>query len=173
MILSGKEIKKELGKNIFIEPFNSGQLGSNSYNLRLHNELLIYDQKMLDMKEPAKTKRIMIPEAGFVLMPGELYLGRTVEYTESTKYAPFLEGRSSTARLGLFVHITASFGNVGSSGCWTLELTVVKPLKIYSGVEVCQIYYQTVQGEAINGHSHYHASRDINPSFLYKEFEKK
>jgi dCTP deaminase len=51
MILSGKEIKNKLGKEIIIEPFNEKQLNPNSYNLRLHNELLVYDEEILDMKK--------------------------------------------------------------------------------------------------------------------------
>ncbi|HOA32113.1 MAG TPA: dCTP deaminase, partial [Clostridia bacterium] len=43
MILSGKEIEKRIGKDIVIEPFNKKQLNPNSYNLRLHNELLVYE----------------------------------------------------------------------------------------------------------------------------------
>ena len=54
MILSGNEIKRRMGKDIFIEPFNQQQLGPNSYNLRLHNELLVYDESLLDMKKEHK-----------------------------------------------------------------------------------------------------------------------
>ena len=51
MILSGKEIEKKIGKEIFIEPYNSNQLNPNSYNLTLHNELLTYSSPNLDMKK--------------------------------------------------------------------------------------------------------------------------
>ena len=173
MVLSGKEIKKRLGKDIFIEPFNEKQLGSNSYNLTLHNELLVYKDSVLDMKKKAETETIVIPKEGLVLQPCQLYLGRTVEYTSSEGLVPFLEGRSSTARLGLFVHISAGFGNIGSSGCWTLEFMCVKPLRIYAGVEICQIYYQMVHGEIGPSKSHYHGNRGIKPSLLYKELEEK
>lgn len=92
MILSGKEIKNKLGKEIKIEPYNEKQLNPNSYNLRLHNELLIYDETILDMKKENKVKKIIIPEEGLVLEVGKLYLGRTLEYTETDKYVPMLEG---------------------------------------------------------------------------------
>ena len=39
MILSGLEIKKRLGSDIHIDPFNENQLNPNSYNLKLHNEV--------------------------------------------------------------------------------------------------------------------------------------
>ena len=42
MILSGKEIQRRLGTEINIVPFNESLLNPNSYNLRLHNELLVY-----------------------------------------------------------------------------------------------------------------------------------
>tara|TARA_B100000073_G_C23657771_1_gene543221 strand:+ start:596 stop:757 length:162 start_codon:yes stop_codon:yes gene_type:complete len=51
MILSGKEITKELNKNIFIEPFDENKINPNSYNLSLHNELMVYSNDNLDMKK--------------------------------------------------------------------------------------------------------------------------
>ena len=116
MILSGKEIKKRLGKEIIIEPFNERQLNPNSYNLRLYNELLVYENHLLDMKKENKAKKIIIPKDGLILEPGKLYLGWTVEYTKTDKLVPMLEGRSSIGRLGLFIHVTAGFGDVGFSG---------------------------------------------------------
>ena len=51
MILSGKEILKRKNQDIIIEPFNENQINPNSYNLRLHNELMVYENSPLDMKE--------------------------------------------------------------------------------------------------------------------------
>ena len=107
MILSGKEIAKQLNKSIFIEPFDEKQLNPNSYNLKLHNELLVYSQNQLDMKMPNATDKIIIPESGQLLEPNKLYLGRTKEYTKTDNYVPMLEGRSSIGRLGMFIHVTA------------------------------------------------------------------
>jgi deoxycytidine triphosphate deaminase len=172
MILSGKEIKNKIGKEIKIEPYNEKQLNPNSYNLRLHNELLIYDEEILDMKKPNKVKRIVIPEEGLVLEPGKLYLGRTLEYTETDKYVPMLEGRSSIGRLGLFIHVTAGFGDVGFKGYWTLEIFCVQPIRIYSGVELCQIYYHSVEGDYDKYTSgKYQNNEGVQPSLLYKDFQ--
>lgn len=172
MILSGKEIKNKIGKEIKIEPYNENQLNPNSYNLRLHNELLIYDEEVLDMKKLNKVKRIIIPEEGLVLEPGKLYLGRTLEYTETDKYVPMLEGRSSIGRLGLFIHVTAGFGDVGFKGYWTLEIFCVQPIRIYSGVELCQIYYHTVEGDYDKYTSgKYQNNEGVQPSLLYKDFQ--
>ena len=128
MILSGLEIEKNLGKNIIIEPFNINQLNSNSYNVKLHNKLLIYKENLLDMKKPNETKEIIISEEGFKLEPNQLYLGRTLEYTSTKKFVPMIEGRSSIGRLGIFIHITAGFGDVGFSGYWTLEIFCIKSI---------------------------------------------
>lgn len=173
MILSGKKIKEELGKEIKIEPFNETQLNPNSYNLKLHNELLVYDEEVLDMKKENKASKIIIPEEGLVLEPRKLYLGRTVEYTETNKYVPMLEGRSSVGRLGLFIHVTAGFGDVGFKGYWTLEIFCVQPIRIYKGVELCQIYYHDIDGDYDKYSSgKYQNNKGIQPSLLYKDFEK-
>ena len=50
MILSGLEIAERMGKDIHIDPYHKDQLNPNSYNLRLHDELLVYDRAVLDMK---------------------------------------------------------------------------------------------------------------------------
>ncbi|HHT37737.1 MAG: dCTP deaminase [Candidatus Wallacebacter cryptica] len=173
MILSGKEIYQNLNKKIFIEPFNESQLNPNSYNLRLHNQLLVYDEPVLDMKKPNKTKLLTIPEEGLVLEPNRLYLGRTVEYTRTEGFVPMLEGRSSIGRLGLVVHVTAGFGDVGFSGYWTLEMFCIKPIRIYAGVEICQIYYHTICGDYEPYSSGKYQNNDgIQPSLLYRDFEK-
>ncbi len=172
MILSGKEIKRRLGSDILIEPFNEKQLGPNSYNLRLHNELLVYEDSVLDMKKKNEVRKIEIPKEGMLLQPGVLYLGRTIEYTKTLACVPMLEGRSSVGRLGLFIHITAGFGDVGFSGFWTLEMFCVQPIKIYPEVELCQIFYHTIEGDYIHYASNkYQDNRGVQPSLMYKDFE--
>lgn len=172
MILSGKEIRERLGKDIFIEPYNDKQLNPNSYNLRLHNELLVYENNLLDMKKENRAKSLIIPDEGLILEPGTLYLGRTVEHTRTENFVPMLEGRSSIGRLGLFIHVTAGFGDVGFSGFWTLEIFCVQPVKVYSNVEICQIYYHTIEGEYDKYKSgKYQNNNGIQPSLLYKDFE--
>jgi dCTP deaminase len=174
MILSGSEIKARLGGDIRIEPFIEDQLNPNSYNLRLHDELLVYEEIVLDMKRANRFRRITIPPEGLVLEPNQMYLGRTVEYTETRNLVPMLEGRSSIGRLGMFVHITAGFGDVGFCGFWTLEMLAVQPVRIYAGVQVCQIFYHTVAGaitEYVAGK--YQRNSDIQPSLLYRELSRR
>ena len=170
MILSGSEIKAQLGSNIQIEPFCDDQLNPNSYNLTLHDELLVYEEIILDMKRPNRFRRLTIPEEGLVLQPNQLYLGRTIEHTETHNLVPMLEGRSSIGRLGLFVHVTAGFGDVGFSGYWTLEMFAVQPVRIYPGVQVCEIFYHTLEGAVTEYQSgKYQNNTDIQPSLLFRE----
>jgi len=173
VILSGLEIKKQIGSNIIIDPYDEKNVNPNSYNLTLHNELMVYDEDVLDMKKPNKTSKVLIPPEGLVLETHKLYLGRTIEYTETHDLVPMLEGRSSIGRLGLFVHITAGFGDVGFCGYWTLEIFAVQPIRIYPGVEICQVFYHTIDGDYENYNSgKYQKNRGIQPSLMYKDFEK-
>ena len=172
MILSGKEIESRIGDEIVIEPFDSKRINPNSYNLSLHNELLVYRQSPLDMKRNNEVEKLTIPDNGLVLETNRLYLGRTIEYTETKNLVPMLEGRSSIGRLGLFVHVTAGFGDVGFKGFWTLEIFCIQPIKIYPNVEICQVYYHTIEGDYENYSSDkYQNNRDIQSSLLFKDFK--
>jgi dCTP deaminase len=170
MILSGNEIRKRLGGDIVIDPFDEANLNPNSYNLALHRELMIYEEVVLDMRSPSRVRRIAIPDEGLVIQPQQLYLGRTVERTETHNLVPQIEGRSSVGRLGLVVHVTAGFGDAGFRGYWTLEMFSVQPVRVYPGVPICQIFYHEITGEVTEYSSDkYQNNRDIQPSFLFKE----
>jgi dCTP deaminase len=172
MILSGREIRRRLGRDIVIDPFDDERLNPNSYNLSLHNELMVYEEVVLDMRRSNRVRRIEIPPEGLVLGPKQLYLGRTAERTETHGLVPMIEGRSSVGRLGLFVHVTAGFGDVGFCGYWTLEMFAVQPVRIYPGVPICQIFYHEIAGEydAYDSDKYQH-NRDIQPSMFFKELD--
>jgi dCTP deaminase len=172
MVLSGREIKRNLGERIVIDPFEASQLNPNSYNLRLHDELRVYEHRELDMRTENTSRELSIPDDGLLLEPHRLYLGRTVEYTATDGFVPMLEGRSSVGRLGLFVHITAGFGDVGFRGYWTLEMFCVQPIRIYAGVEICQVFYHTIEGDFDPYRSgKYQNNTGIQHSLLFKDFE--
>lgn len=170
MILSSGSIIREfkLG-NIKIDPFDSNNLNPNSYNLTLHNELIIYDEAALDPKRENKTKKFIIPEVGITIFPGKLYLGRTIEYTETRNYVPGIEGRSSFARLGLTVHASAGFGDVGFCGTWTLEISCVLPIVLYPGLKICQIFYHEITKGYNEYCGKYQGQIEAGPSKIHKE----
>jgi len=170
MILSGHEIRRRLDSDIVIDPFDEANLNPNSYNLTLHDEVMTYEEVVLDMRRPNRVRRIAIPPEGLVLNPEQLYLGRTVERTATHGLVPMIEGRSSVGRLGLFVHVTAGFGDVGFCGYWTLEMFAVQPVRIYPGVPICQIFYHEITGDITEYQSDkYQNNCDIQPSLLFKE----
>lgn len=170
MILSGHEIRRHLGTNIVIDPFDEAKLNPNSYNLTLHNELITYEELVLDFRKANRVRRLTIPPEGLVLTPNQLYLARTVERTETRGLVPMIEGRSSIGRLGLFVHVTAGFGDVGFCGYWTLEMFAVQPVRIYANVSICQIFYHQLAGEyEAYSSDKYQNNQDIQPSLLFKE----
>lgn len=171
-ILTGSEIKNRLGKDIIIEPYNEDQLNPNSYNLRLDNKLYVYKNKIIDAKKVNEYEEIIIPENGYLLKPDVVYLGKTVEYTETNNLVPLLDGRSSTGRLGLTASVDAGFGDVGFKGNWTLELSVVQPLIIYPYIKICQISYNTITGSPdITYNGKYQNSKEILPSKIYEDFK--
>ena len=170
MILSGQEIRARIGGDVKIDPFNPAALNPNSYNLTLHDELMVYEEVVLDMAKANRVRRIELPEGGLVLNPNQLYLARTCERTVTHNLVPQIEGRSSIGRLGLFVHVTAGFGDVGFAGYWTLEMFAVQPVRIYPGVPICQIFYHQIVGEITEYDSDkYQHNHDIQPSLMFKE----
>lgn len=148
MILSDLAILEEIERgSIVIEPFDRKYLGSNSYDVHLGKNLAVYDDQLLDAKKHNKITHFEIPEDGYVLQPGTLYLGVTMEYTETHNHVPFLEGKSSTGRLGIDIHATAGKGDVGFCNTWTLEISCVHPVRIYAGMPIGQLIYFPVDGE--------------------------
>ncbi len=148
MILSDKRILEEIDKGtILIEPYRPECLGTNSYDVHLGKYLATYDNRVLDARKHNKIQYFEIPLDGFVLQPNTLYLGVTEEYTETHAHVPFLEGKSSTGRLGIDIHATAGKGDVGFCNTWTLEISCAQPVRIYRGMPIGQLIYFQVEGE--------------------------
>ncbi len=148
MILSDKKIIEEIQKKtIVIIPFDKKNMGGNSYDVHLSENFATYINKTLDAKKHNKIKHFKIPKTGYVLKPGKLYLGATLEYTETHKHVPFLEGKSSTGRLGIDIHATAGKGDVGFCGYWTLEISTSIPVRIYPNMPIGQLIYYKVEGK--------------------------
>lgn len=195
MMLGGQTILEEIKKgNIVIEPFDEKLINPNSYNLRLGANFTVYQEeeleieceiykgvpvhhivntpKMLDMRTENKAQTFNIPfGSGLLIEPGRVYLGHTMERTKTDKYAPILEGRSSVGRLGLNVHVTAGFGDVGFDGTWTLELVSTQSIIIYPGTPICQISYYEVTDNSIQYNSKYSGQINATASKLHLDFK--
>lgn len=166
MILSDSAILRAISDElIHIQPFYSGDLGGNSYDVHLARRLLVYrralawlntdglvhpahpDDDPLDCRVEEETREILIPEEGYVLAPNILYLAVTTEYTETHAHVPYLDGKSSIGRLGIFIHTTAGRGDVGFCGHWTMEISVIHPVRVYAGMPIGQLTFHNVEGD--------------------------
>jgi dCTP deaminase len=148
MILSDRRIREAIDRGaIVIRPYRPDCLGSNSYDVHLGPYLATYRDGALDAKRASAIDEFRIPDRGFVLVPGQLYLGVTEEYTETHEHVPFLEGKSSVGRLGIDIHSTAGKGDIGFCNYWTLEMSVKLPVRVYRGMPIGQLIYFEVSGE--------------------------
>ena len=151
MVLSDTAILEAIhAGQIVIDPFDIDCLGSNSYDVHLSKYLAVYNDEILDAARHNSIRYFDIPPEGFVMLPGRFYLGSTLEYTETHGMYPELNGKSSTGRLGISIHLTAGNGDVGYSNYWTLEFSVMQPVRVYAGMPIGQILYHTVLGKVQN-----------------------
>ena len=177
MILSDTRIREEMrAGRIVIRPYRPSCLGTNSYDVHLGLWLATYRAGALDARRPNPVREFRIPPDGYVLVPGQLYLGVTEEYTETHGFVPFLEGKSSVGRLGIDIHSTAGKGDEGFCNHWTLEMSVKLPVRIYRGMPVGQLIYFDVSGPIRHSYSekrsakYRRVSSHPTPSRMYLNF---
>jgi len=174
MILTGPEIEREWkAGRIDIRPFCPSQVSPNSYDFRLGQELKVYRNYILDAKVPNETESIRMDDSGYTLLPGRIYLGHTEEMMGSDHYVPIIRGRSSTARLGLFIHVTADLIDVGSHNQWTLQMHAVQPVTVYPGMRIGQVTFWTIQGDIVLYNGKYQGSLGACESLVHLDFEEK
>lgn len=125
-------------------------LMNNLDSLKSINAVKAAQLEPLDAKNENEVISFTIPDEGYVLHPGVLYLGRTNEFTGTDRFIPMINGRSSGGRLGISIHVCAGFGDVGFHGTWTLEITAVEPVRIYPNQELAQISFHTPYGKIAN-----------------------
>jgi len=168
MILGSTTIAQEVGsKRIHIKPFSLKYLGPNSYDVHLAPKLLKLltnaSQDGIHYNDPRKAPRMQefnIPEQGFLIIPGELYLGSTVQEAGSDHYVPMYDGRSTMARWGVFSHVSAGFGDVGFKSTWTLEITAIRPFLLLPNMKIGQVFFHTVSDtDDLYGASHNYANQ--------------
>jgi len=172
VILTGNEIEEEcaLGR-IVIDPFDTSHVNPNSYNFCLGETLRVYTSFPLDPKTVNAYSEVHIGPEGFVLQPNRLYLGSTIEVMGSAYYAPTFAARSSVARLGLFINLSASLGDIGFIGQWTLQLFTIHPLRVYAGMRIGQIMWWKPQGQIRLYNGKYQSSKGPQSTLIYKDFE--
>jgi dCTP deaminase len=173
MILTGPEIHRQVEAGaILIDPFEPEQIRPNSYDFRLGSSLVEYRDEILDARVDNPTLWGEIPLQGTVLQPRRIYLGHSVETIGSTRFVPIIRARSSVARLGLFIHVTADLIDIGYIGQWTLQLHAVQPLRIYPGMLVGQVTFWQVKGAVKLYEGKYQGGSGPQASKAYADFER-
>lgn len=168
MILTGREIARQVQHGrITIEPFNENQLNPNSYDFLLGDTLLVYNEEVLDPKIDNRHELINIGPHGLVLEPGRVYLGHTIEVMGSDSFVPIIKGKSSTARLGLFIHMTADLIDLGSINQWTLQLHAVEPIRVYPEMRIGQVTFWEPLGDITLYSGKYQGTRGPVASRFY------
>lgn len=163
MILSDRDIKKyiKLGK-IKINPklnFRE-QLGPCSLDLHLGNIFKTFKPSRypyLDLKRKIDFENFMEEvkvedDAPFILQPGAFVLTTTKEeFSLSNDLLARLDGRSSLARLGVVVHLTAARFDPGWKGKAVMELGNLGPMPVvlYAGAtRICALTFETISSPA-------------------------
>lgn len=158
MILTGPAIKSAVRRGqVVLDPFDESSLNPNSYNFHLSETILT--------GRGQRWHKMTLPNSGYLLTPHKVYLGTTLEHIGSSHFVMLLLGRSSLGRLGLFLNITADLGHLGSSSRWTLELTVVQPLRIYPCMPIGQVsFWLTDHGSPQHYRGRYHNDTEPVPN---------
>jgi dCTP deaminase len=112
--------------------------------------------------QPEKTlalisDQIKIPADGYLLKPHFLVLAWTKEYVSLISHhrvAARVEGKSSLARLGLGVHVTAPTIHAGFDGHIRLEMMNhgKLPIRLRTGMRICQLIFEQTLGTPEKGY---------------------
>ncbi len=176
MILSDSSIKELIKKKeLIIEPFEEENIQASSIDLRLGDEVIIYEDDFIDIKrEDVKVRKIKVDDS-FVIEPKAFVLATTIEYIKLPNYiTAFVEGRSSLGRLGLFIE-NAGWVDAGFEGQITLELynSNSSPIKLYPNMRICQIVLAKLDKPAQNPYrGKYQGQKGVVGSRIYKDFQK-
>ncbi len=172
MILTGNKIFEEVqsGK-IDINPFTLDRVTTNSYDLILGKTIVRYLTEVIDPRLETPYQEIIIPDEGFLLNKGDFVLGHSEEVIGSDYYVPIIHGKSGTARMGLFVHVTADLIDIGSHGVTTFQLYATLPVRIFAGMSIAQVSFWKPYGDIELYNGKYQGSKGPRPSMTHKDFK--
>lgn len=185
-ILVDREIREEIASGkLIIEPYEDRLIQPNSYDVRLADRFS-WHEKGDAVIDPYASETILAGVVekrmdSVVLQPYEFILGATLEAVcLPDDIVGQLTGKSSLARLGVMVHVTAGFIDAGFShppAQITLEILNVgnRPVRLHAGMSIgqmvftrtafCDMPYHRKPGAKYNGqaaaaHSKYY----LNPA---------
>lgn len=206
MILPDHAIRQAVAEGLIrIEPFDDQLVNPASYDLTLGAEVRIYKDwcvpvpivvnnvasvpeiedgryfrpldQVLNTRQPPETEAFQMHESkGWVLRPGIGYLLHTRERVWTEEFVAIIDGKSSIGRLFIQIHATAGYVDPGFDGQYTLEVIVQHPIRVYPGMRIAQVRFQTLQSKAdkLYGYAggHYTGSAALGavPSQAHKMF---
>lgn len=170
MILTGSEIAAQVSAGrVRISPFRAEAVTTNSYDLRLGNTFIRYSEETLDVARQ-NAFEVIGPVEEIVLQPGDFLLGHSHEQIGSNHFVPLIHARSSIARLGLFVHVTADLIDLGSFGQVTFQLFATERIRLVAGLAIAQVTFWVPQGEIRLYDGKYQGSHGPRPSEAFRDF---
>lgn len=173
MILTGPEIHARIERGeIKVSPYDPTLIQPNSLDFHLGDTIGWYTDEVLDCARKNAFEEHPIPTDGMALSPDRIYLAPTRERIGSDTVVPIIRAKSSIARLGLFVHVTADLIDLGSYGQLTLQLHCSgAPVVIYPGMLIGQVTFWETTGERVLYDGKYQNSTGPMPSQSYRDFE--
>lgn len=165
MILSGEQIREYIRQGrILIEPFDERLIGPSQVDLRLGSKFRIF--RATNLVDPSDRNSVeknteLVDTKGkpFVIRPGQLILGVTLEKVAvPNDLVASIEGRSSIARMGVFIHISSGHVNPGSGSRGPIPVTLEilnmnpAPVKLYPGMRICQLLFYTMDRAVSKGY---------------------
>lgn len=184
-ILVDFEIRDQIASGkLILDPFEDALVQPNSYDVRLANNFSWHEksEEVIDpyRSESVLTSLVHTESDNIVVQPGQFILGATLEKVCLPRdIVGQLTGKSSLARLGVMVHVTAGFIDAGFShppAQITLEIVNVgnRPVRLHAGMAIgqmvftktaeCQVAYNEKPGAKYNGqpaaaHSRYYMNK--------------
>lgn len=170
-----------------VEPFNPNRVQPASLDLTLGCEFMVPAEGMdrtlqaslIDPRLPSDMVE-RVSDAGINLMPHGFALGCTVEcVTLGSDVAAVVDGKSSLARLGLAVHVTAGYIDPGWSGRITLEFVNhrSRPMRLNPGMPIAQIRFIELRSPSRRPYgtpglgSKYQGADSVQGSRMHRNFE--
>lgn len=163
MILSDRDIQREIssGNIKFDPPIKAEDISPSSVDVHLGSEISVFKPapsavyRAIDLSHPEVAESfadlletMKIPHQGYDLLPGSFILSRLRErLTLCPTIAARIEGRSTNARFGLAVHVTAPVVHATYSGYLTLEMCNLgkMPIRLKTGLPVAQLVFERLE----------------------------
>lgn len=166
MVLSDVHIRSEITeKRLVFDPpidFQSDRIDRSAVDLLLHEELIILPKdtvaevivnpsvianSTMDILVRYGKQHILTTNGPYQLMPHHLIIGKTLEYIQLPRHlAARIEGKSTLARFGLSVHVTAPTVIAGFEGRLYLEINNIGPFPVLltTGMKIAQLILEHV-----------------------------